>query len=142
AGGSTTTDASGNYSFSNVAPGEVLVTVSKVGYATISRTQAVAGGSTVTLDVALAPPGTINGTVTDSSTNAPIAGAIVNYPGGTVTTDAGGAYTIANITSGSQTLVASADGYNSSPEQIVNVPANGTATVNIVLAPKPTYLAG
>src|SRR5262249_44452326 len=46
AGGSTTTDASGNYSFSNVAPGEVLVTVSMTGYATITRTQTVAGGST------------------------------------------------------------------------------------------------
>jgi hypothetical protein len=142
AGGSTATDASGNYTLSNVAPGEVLVTVSKIGYATISRTQSVAGGATATLDIALAAPGTINGQVTDSSTNAPIAGAIVDYPGGTTTTDAAGAYTIANIASGSQTLVASADGYNSSPAQDVIVPANGTVTANIALAPKPTYLAG
>jgi hypothetical protein len=142
AGGSTTTDANGNYTLSNVMPGEVLVTFSKTGYATVSRTQAVAGGSSTTLNVALAPPGTITGKVTDSSTGTGIAGAIVSYPGGTVTTAADGAYTIANIASGSQKLVASADGYNSSAEQVVNVPANGTVTANIALTPKPTYLAG
>ena len=142
AGGSTTTAANGTYTLANVMPGEVLVTISKTGYATISRTQAVAGGATATLDVALAPPGTITGKVTSSVDGPPIAGAIVTYSGGTVTTNASGDYTIANIASGSQTLVAAADGYNSSPDQIVNVPANGTVTANITLTPKPTYLAG
>jgi hypothetical protein len=141
-GGNTTTDASGNYTLSDVSPGEVLVTISKAGYATVSRTQAVAGGATVTLNVALAPPGTITGKVTDSSSGAAIAGAIVTYPGGTVTTDASGTYTIAGIASGDQALVAAADGYTSSATQTISVPANGTAIANISLAPKPTYLAG
>ncbi|MEP7189466.1 MAG: carboxypeptidase regulatory-like domain-containing protein, partial [Roseiflexaceae bacterium] len=142
AGGSTSTDAGGNYTFNNVAPGEVLVTFSKIGYATISRTQTVAGGATATLNVALTPPGTIVGKVTDSSNSSPIAGATVLYNGGSVTTDASGNYTIASLPAGSQTLVASADGYTSSPDQVVNVPANGTATANIALTPKPTYIAG
>jgi hypothetical protein len=142
AGGSTTSAANGTYTLANVMPGEVLVTVSKAGYATISRTQAVAGGATVTLDVALAPPGTISGKVISSVDNAGIAGAIVTYSGGTITTNASGDFTIANLPAGNQTLVAAADGYNSSPEQVINVPANGTATANIALTPKPTYLAG
>src|SRR4051812_8830506 len=81
AGGSTTSNASGNYTFNNVAPGEVLVTVSKIGYATISRTQTVAGGATATLNVALAPPGTINGKVTSSVDGTALAEAIVTYSG-------------------------------------------------------------
>jgi Domain of unknown function (DUF1929)/Carboxypeptidase regulatory-like domain/Glyoxal oxidase N-terminus/IPT/TIG domain len=142
AGGSTTTAANGTYTLANVMPGEVLVTVSKTGYATISRTQAVAGGTTATLNVALAPPGTITGKVISSVDDAGIAGAIVTYSGGTIATNASGDFTITDLPSGSQTLVAAANGYNSSPDQVVNVPANGTATTTITLTPKPTYLAG
>jgi hypothetical protein len=142
AGGSTTSAANGTYTLPDVMPGEVLVTISKAGYATVSRTQAVAGGATVTLDVALAPPGTITGKVISSVDNAGIAGAIVTHSGGTITTNASGDFTIAGLPSGNQALVAAADGYNSSAEQVVNVPANGTATTTITLTPKPTYLAG
>jgi hypothetical protein len=142
AGATTTTDAEGDYMLADVMPGEVLVTISKTGYATVSRTQSVTGGAASTLDVALAPPGTITGKVVNSATSEGIAGAIVTHGGGTTTTDASGDYTIAGIPSGSQTLVASANGYNSSPEQVVGVPANGTATADITLTPKPTYLAG
>jgi hypothetical protein len=143
-GGATavTTDIDGNYTLSNVSPGEVLLSVSKSGYATISQTQSVTGGATATLSFVLAPPGTITGKVTDSSTGDPIGAAVVTYAGGTVSTNSNGDYTIAGIASGSQTLVASADGYNSSSDQAVDVPANGTATANITLTPKPTYLAG
>ena len=71
-------------------PGEVLVTITKAGYATVARTQAVAGGATATLDVVLAPPGTIIGKVTSSVDGAALAGAVITYSGGTVTTDASG----------------------------------------------------
>jgi hypothetical protein len=142
AGGSTTTAANGTYLLADVMPGEVLVTISKTGYATISRTQAVVGGASATLDVALSPPGTITGKVISSVDGAGIAGAIVTYSGGTTTANASGDYTIADISSGNQTLVAAADGYNSSSDRVVNVPANGTATATITLTPRPTYLAG
>ncbi|HEU5097795.1 MAG TPA: galactose oxidase-like domain-containing protein, partial [Roseiflexaceae bacterium] len=125
-GGSTTTAADGSYTLANVSPGEVLVTFSKAGYATVSRTHTVNGGATSTLNMALAPPGTIAGKVTNSVTNEGIAGAIITYGGGTVTTNAAGDYTISGIPAGSQSLVASANGYNSSADQVVNVPANGT----------------
>jgi hypothetical protein len=141
-GGTTTTAADGSYTLDNVTPGEVLVTFSKSGYAMVSRTQSVTGGATATLNVVLGPPGTITGKVVNSATNEGIAAAIVTHSGGTVTTNVDGDYTIAGIASGSQTLVASANGYNSSPELIVSVPANGTATANITLTAKPTYLAG
>ena len=142
AGGSTTTDASGNYTLANVSPGEVLVTISKIGYATVSRTQTIAGGSTTTLDVALDPPGTIIGKVTDSSSGDPIAGATILYDGGSTTTNGSGDYTIVGVPAGSQALIASADGYQSSSAQNVTVPANGSVTADITLTPKPTFIAG
>jgi hypothetical protein len=141
-GGSTTTDANGDYTLANVNPGEVLVSFAKSGYATIKRTQAVGGGATVTLNVALSPPGSIAGKVTDSDSGEPIAGAIVTYSGGTATAGADGSYAIDGLPAGDQKVTASAPGYNSSAELTVGVPANGTAMFDIQLTPKPTYIAG
>ena len=98
-------------------PGEKLVTISKSGYATISKTKEVIGGEASTLDVALDPPGTINGKVTDSDSGDPIVGATILYDGGSTTTNGSGNYTIAGIPAGNQALIASADGYESSPAQ-------------------------
>jgi hypothetical protein len=125
-----------------VLPGEQLVTFSSVGYATIRRTQTVVGGEAATLDVALDPPGTITGKVTDSDSHDPIAGATILYDGGSTTTNSSGNYTIAGIPAGGQSLIASADGYNSSSAQAVTVPANDSVTANITLEPKPSYIAG
>jgi hypothetical protein len=80
--------------------------------------------------------------VTDSSSGDPIAGATILYDGGSTTTNGSGNYTISGIAAGSQPLIASADGYESSPAQNVGVPANDGVTANISLAPKPTYIAG
>ncbi|MEP7189721.1 MAG: carboxypeptidase regulatory-like domain-containing protein, partial [Roseiflexaceae bacterium] len=141
-GGSTTTDANGDYALADVLPGEQLVTFSSVGYATIRRTQPVVGGEAATLDAVLDPPGTINGKVTDSSSNAPIVGATILYDGGSTTTNGSGNYTIAGIPAGTQSLIASADGYESSAAQNATVPANSSVTANIALTAKPSFIAG
>ena len=138
----TTTDASGNYTLAGVLPGDKLVTISQSGYATVSKTKEVIGGQTSTLDVALGPPGTINGKVTDSSTGGLIADATILYDGGSTTTNGSGNYTIIGVPAGSQALIASADGYQSSSAQNVTVPANSSVTANIALTPKPTFIAG
>lgn len=142
AGGSASTAGDGSYTLDNISPGEVIITFAKGGLATVKRSQAVGGGANVTLDVTMTPPGTISGKVTNASTGVGIAGAIVTYVGGTVAADGGGNYSIPNISSGSQTLSASATGYYSSADQPVAVPANGTTTVDIALEPKPTFVAG
>lgn len=141
-GASTTTDANGDYTLKDVGPGDVQVTFSKNGYATIKRNQPVGGGTTATLDVTLAPPGTIAGKVTNSATGEGIGGAIVTYGGGTVMADGSGNYSIPGVPSGGEIVSASAPGYNSSADLNVDVPANATATFNIALTPKPTFIAG
>jgi Domain of unknown function (DUF1929)/Carboxypeptidase regulatory-like domain len=141
-GGSTTTNGSGNYTLANVPAGEHVITASKSGYATVSKPQTVTGGGTATLDFALSPPGTIIGTVTAQDTGNPIAGATIQYSGGSVTTDNAGHYTIANIPAGNETLIASAFGYTSSAPRMVTVVANNSVTADFALATKPTYIAG
>ncbi len=141
-GGTTTTDANGDYTLANVPAGANSVTASLGGFATVAKIQIVGGGGVFTLNFALSPPGTITGKVTDSVTSDPLVGATITYSGGTATTDANGDYTIANISSGSATLAASADTYNSSPAQTVVVPANNSVTANFALTRKRTFIQG
>ena len=79
-------------------------------------------------------PGEVTGTVTDAGTGSGIAGASVSYNGGSATTDANGAYVINPITSGSQTLSASAAGY-AAAQRTVQVPPEGSVVADFALAP-------
>ncbi len=83
------------------------------------------------------PPatGSISGTVTDSSTEAVIAGATVNVGGTslTATTDANGAYMIANVATGVYSVTAAKSGYVSATQTGVAVSENTTTTVDFAL---------
>jgi hypothetical protein len=82
----------------------------------------------------VATTGTLQGTVTDASTSAPISGALVDAGGGfDDTTDAAGFYQILNVTAGSYNVTASASGYNSSTVNGVVVNAGATTTQNFAL---------
>ncbi len=90
----TTTDAAGQYSLLNVAPGTYVVTISASGHVTQSSpTVAVAnasGGDVVRVDAGLAPTtsaqpfGSVSGRVRDAA-GQPLAGASVSISGGTQT---------------------------------------------------------
>jgi hypothetical protein len=83
--------------------------------------------------------GTIAGTVTDSGSGAPIGGANVGYNGSTTTTDATGAYALANAPTGTYTLTASAPGYTS-VSQSITVVAGGTMQQDFTLAALRLYV--
>lgn len=139
--GSTTTDGDGRYTLSGVPAGELLVTFSAAGYATIARSATVVGGATTTLDVALSPPGGVVGRITDSTSGLPIPGATVGYPGGTAVADADGRYAIAGLPAGPIQLTVGATGYVSTQVQTV-VPSGSTATADVALTPSATYITG
>ncbi len=82
-----------------------------------------------------APPttGTIAGKVTNAATGAVIAGATVSDGAASATTDATGAYTLANVAPGSYTVSASASGY-AAASQSVSVTSGQTATANFALS--------
>ena len=143
--GTTTTDASGNYSFTGLANGSYTVTPSITGYTFTPVSQAVtvnSANSTANDFTATANSGStysISGTITKSGGGA-LAGVIITLSGagsGTATTDESGNYTLSGLANGSYTITPSLSGYTFSPA-IKAVTVNGanvtainfTATAN------------
>jgi hypothetical protein len=140
-GRSTTTDASGAYTLSDIAAGEAQVTVAASGYATVVRQALVTGGQTTTLDVAMQRPGDVAGIVTNSQTGSPVSGATIGYPGGVTVTDATGHYTVSGLPAGSHELTFAATGYVSQDRTAV-VTAGATTALDVALAPTTTFVTG
>ncbi len=131
---SATTDGEGHYSI-EVLPGTYSVAVSSTEYISQSKTATVISNKTTTLDFALTPAnGTISGTVTDSSTGDPIAGATVTANGISVSTGTDGIYSI-ELPPGTYTVTASADGYDDSSKTDITVVAEETTPVDFELTP-------
>ncbi|MDQ1656828.1 MAG: hypothetical protein QOD41_1911 [Cryptosporangiaceae bacterium] len=102
------TGADGSYDFPVLAAGDYTVSAAKYGYRTASTTAAVTEGGTVTadLDLAVAPTGTLTGTVTTA--DGPVAGSVVSLAGtpASTTTGADGHYSL-TAPEGHYTLTAS-----------------------------------
>ncbi|HEX5433287.1 MAG TPA: carboxypeptidase regulatory-like domain-containing protein [Candidatus Angelobacter sp.] len=126
---SAVTAADGTWSIQNMAAGTVTVAASLSGYSSASESATITAGSTTTAGtLALAPvsPGSVSGTVVDSSGTG-ISGATVSADGLTVATSTTGAYTLANLPAGSVTITASATGF-ANGSQTVTVTAGSTVT--------------
>lgn len=89
------------------------------------------------LDPTAPTTGDVAGTVTDSSTGAPVAGATVSVAGKSATTGSDGKYSITGVTGGTYTLTVTATGYQSWSSSVTVV--NGsTVTLNAALTPTST----
>jgi len=121
-----TTGTDGTFSFENVPTGNHSLRASLSGYVTKTITQSITGSDQITLDITLVKTVTtsISGKITDSTSGAVLAGAIVRigYANSlSDTTGSDGSYSISNVTAGNQTLRVSMNGYTSK---------NVNATVN------------
>ncbi len=164
AGKSAVTDANGNYVINKVASGSQDVSVSAAGYVAKRTTVMVAAGGTVTANFQLViavSRGTISGRVTNfvvrplilCITGMPavtppavgIKGVVVSVAGTSLSamTDDSGNYTISDVPTGTYTVNASAQGYNTGT-QGATVNENLTTTVNfqLVLLPTTGEIAG
>jgi len=136
-GGSTTSDSSGNYTFSNVTPGTYNVTATHTGYFAVTKSATVTSGATLTLNFAMATGGKIAGTVTNASGSA-VAGAAVSITGGSIsttvntTTNSTGGYNSNWMPVGTYTVTVTASGH---PAQSKSATANtgATTTLNFTL---------
>jgi len=143
-GPSTTTNTSGFYQFTNVAPNTYDVTASAAGYnPSTANGVTVTAGNTTIQDFALTASGpttgTLQGTVTDAATTAPISGATVTIVGGdSTTTDGSGFYQFTNIAPDTYDVTASASGYNPDTANGVVVTAGNTTTQDFALTAAPT----
>ena len=139
---SDTTSEDGYYWFVNVEPGVYMVAVSAAGYESLSESVTVLAGEITTLNFELPPlPGTVNGTVTNSLTGEPVAGATVTANGYSAITDSFGAYVISNVSLGNYTVTASAEKYVSQ-SKTATVTAGTTTTLDFALAPLNGTLSG
>lgn len=133
-GRSATTDSSGNYSLSSLAPGSYTVTVSKSGWLSMSKTASVTAGATTTLNFTIATAGKIAGTVKNSS-GAAVSEATVTFKGGaipnttSVTSSSTGAYSSNWIPVGAYSVIVSMSGHTTQTKS-VTVSTGATATVN------------
>ena len=134
-----TTDATGQYTITDVPPGTYQVTASKSGYQSSSLMVTVVAGGTGIANLSLLEvilPGCIIGSVTNAEDGAPVAGATVSDGTRTATTDASGEYTIADVPAGSYEVAACKEGYHSSMSTVMVV-SGGTAVMNFSMNPKP-----
>jgi hypothetical protein len=127
-----TTNSSGVWSSNWIPVGNYTISSG-----TVSATATVNTGQTTnaTLTQGSAPPAlaTITGTVTNISNGMTLSGATVQWNTTSVTANSSGVYSMNNVTTGTQTLTASATGYL--PRSLtVNAPSGGTATLNFPLA--------
>jgi subtilisin family serine protease len=132
----TTTDASGNYTFAHLPVGTYDVTASAFGYTSQTANGVViSDGQTTTQDFALqpAPSHTVSGTVSDTGGN-PLANAtvqILNTPIPPATTDASGHYSIPAVPEGTYDARASQGRcYEAQTQQLV---VNGDETLDFSL---------
>ncbi len=134
-GSSGTTDSNGNFTFNLSTPSTATVTAQAGAYGSaVKSINAWTGYPTFTkYFLSTEAPGTISGSVTDSSGRG-ISGATVSYSDGSATSDANGNYTIANVLVGSYTVTAWVNGYQTASTQNVNVNSGATTTTNFVLS--------
>jgi N-acetylneuraminic acid mutarotase len=83
------------------------------------------------------PAGDLTGTVTNSSNNQPIAGALVSTSNGTTTTDSQGHYTL-TLPAGTYDVTFSAFGFNTETVSGVVITDGGTTTLDAALDPAPS----
>lgn len=138
AGGSiAVTDASGNYTLSNLAAGTVSVNASKAGYSSASLSVTVVAGRTVTAaDISLSPVsgyGSVSGKILSSVGSVVIVGARVVAAGKTAYSDSNGNYSISDLSPGAVTVSVYAYGYENKSES-VTITAGTTATKDFRLA--------
>ncbi|MBW7474867.1 carboxypeptidase regulatory-like domain-containing protein [Paenibacillus oenotherae] len=148
AAGSAVTGDGGVFSFPNLPAGSYQVTLSLAGYQNQTAAAAVTGTAAATIQTFLQPlPATVQGTVTNADTSAPVANAAINVtnwvgvPIAQTTTNATGQYTLTGLLAGYYRVSASAANL-----QHMDVPvtlgAAETRTLNFALKSNPGAVAG
>ena len=127
---STTTDGSGNYTFSSLGNGNYTITPTQAGYAFSPNSQNVTinGANVSGVTFTATQVWSISGTITPAT-----AGLTVNLSGtssGSTTTNASGNYTFGGLANGNYTITPSQAGYTFTPSS-KNVAINGANVTGV-----------
>jgi protocatechuate 3,4-dioxygenase beta subunit len=143
-GASATTDVAGNYSIGSLMPGSHGVTVTASNYNVLTPPDVTipnAGAVTANF-VLLQTPGSLTGTVNDTS-GAAIAGATVTLStGAATTTSPTGAYTFASLAPATYGATVSAATFGRATAAAIVIPNNAAVTQDFTLTPLPGTLQG
>ncbi|MBI5789797.1 MAG: carboxypeptidase regulatory-like domain-containing protein [Candidatus Schekmanbacteria bacterium] len=124
-----------SYNFAQIPAGTYTIRAISQGVVTqVYQHVSVTEGQTTTLDISFIAGGALSGTVSASGSGAAITGAKVKVveTGGFAFTDAGGAYTIPGLGTGSYTIEVSAAGYATNT-QTASITSGSTTTLNVGL---------
>lgn len=144
---STTTDASGNYTISDLSPGSYVLSVSATGYENQEVGVIVQSAFAETVDFALSSNvGTISGQVTEAISSSPIAGAMIEITQDNILvlsllTDQNGNYVAQDLAPGDYLIQVVAADFQSTLGS-ATVVTNQTTTVNFALLSAPGSVAG
>lgn len=143
----STTNAEGNYSFTQLSAGTYNLNFVASSFITATRTTTITAGQTQVLNVTLQPqPGSVTGTVL-SQDGTPLNGATIklidqfNTVITTVTTNAQGQYTISSVTPGQYSITVSASNFQSQSRG-VTINSGQTTVSNFTLIPSPGTVTG
>jgi len=145
---SRTTDSTGSYSLSGIAPGTYTLSADKSGYNQYKSTVRITAGGQLQANIALVPrsaavSAALNGVVRDADTEALLEGVTVTASGVTRLTSSDGAYSFDSLPAGSVTITAVKEGYYQY-EVVVDLGGSETQTEDIDLlkesspTPSPT----
>ena len=136
---STLTNSAGYYSISGVAPNTYAAHAHAATYQTaINSSVSVSSNDITTVNFSLASnPGTVQGTITDSSTGLPISGVFISiFEGGVfidvAVTDSSGNYSVTGLAADDYTFTASNSNYVSNSGSFM-ISGGGTTTANLAL---------
>ena len=141
-GESVSTDASGNFLFKNLTPGNYSLSFTKSGYVDETQEVTVETGQVIRMTIFLKLPpvttGSITGIVKDYSTGELISNCAVSLnPGGqSKSTDASGVYSFDELDAGTYSLTFKKSGYMDETQE-VTVTAGQTTQVNVFLKLPP-----
>jgi large repetitive protein len=145
---STVTNAGGNYSFFNVIPGIYNVSVMASGFQSQLKSVTTEPNQASVVNFTLvANPGSISGTVRDTTDNTPIPIANVELldtngiPIANTTTNGSGQYSFDNLAPGNYQVRSFATNYSTTTVSAAVTAGNNTVT-NIFLEPNPGLIQG
>jgi hypothetical protein len=134
---STTTDSSGNYTFSGLANGNYALTPSHTGYtfSPASQSAPVNGanvtGINFTATAQTTPTYSITGTISPTAGGSGATVLLTGPAAATTTTDSAGNYTFSGLTNGAYTVTPNSSGYTFSPvSQSVTINAANLTGMN------------
>jgi len=150
---STVTGDDGAYTLGNVPTGTHSISYHRTGYQSETYSVSVVAGGTTAQDVSLVAPaaGTLTGTIYNLSTGEPLDGVAVSISGLGRSTTSGdvaapsaptGAYTFADVPSGSYEMVFSLTNYESETAGPVNIDAGTTTVFDVRLQPLLARIEG